>query len=157
LPQSLLLQLYSRAEDILLEERKAVTVPGGLDVVAADLEQVAATRADAAKFTSRKLWCICTSRNAASIHPRTIIKECIKDVMSHFLAKAQRQYDELDNPSALSNLSYNIKLTLQQLYKIGILATHTFAAIVDDVFYCMNECLDDSLNGPVADLLIIIL
>jgi hypothetical protein len=116
-----------------------VVVPGGLDMVAADLEQVAATCVDAANLISRKLWCICSSRNAASIHPRTAIKNCIEDMVSYFVAKAQQQYNKLGNSSASGDLSNNIKLTLQQLYITGILTTHTFAAIVDAVYYCMSE------------------
>jgi hypothetical protein len=127
-----------------------VRVPIGLDVVAVDLEQVAATHVNAANVIIRKLWCICTSRNTASIHQRAGIKDCIEDTVSHCIAKAQRQYDELDNPSALSNVSNKIKLTLHQLYNTGILSTRIFAFIVGAVYDCMNEWLYDSLNGSVC-------
>jgi hypothetical protein len=50
--------LGNRASIILVQERKAVEVPGDLDTVAADLEALAETQSDAGSVISRKLWLI---------------------------------------------------------------------------------------------------
>jgi hypothetical protein len=134
--------LGNRASIILVQERKAVEVPGGLDTVAADLEAISETQADAGSVISRKLWLICSRRNVTSIHPSTAIKYCVQEVVSNFIAKIQ-----LDNLSASTTLSNNIRLTLQHMYSTGILRTHYFAALIDAFYYCMHEWLDDILNG----------
>jgi hypothetical protein len=124
----------NRADTILIQESKVAEVPDGLDIVAAGLEQLAWKHADEANVIISKLWYICSNRNAASIHPNTVIKDGVEYDVSHFVAKAQQQYDKLGNPSDSSNLSNNIKMTLRQLYSNGILTRHTFAAKVDDVY-----------------------
>jgi hypothetical protein len=137
---------------MLVQERKAVEVPCGLNQITENLAQIAKKDADAAIIISKKLWAIFRGRNVSSEHPRTAMKNCIQELDSSFITKMA---DKFDNPSSEdAHLSRNIQLTLQQLYNTGILRTHKFAAVVDAVYYCMNEWLDEFVNESVSDLLI---
>jgi hypothetical protein len=127
--------LGNRAGAILVQERKALELHSGLDSVAQDLETVAERHSKWAIAITKNLWLVCIAGNSSSMHPRSIIKECIQEVVACFVTTKRQECEEYNNPSAATTLTIKIK----RLYSTGILWTHTFAGLVHADYYCMKK------------------